>query len=68
MESKEKAEMALAVSEPGERERRKTRAGESIFQSDTDKRGELRSMNAKKAIFMITLMEFPRGKFTLGCK
>lgn len=28
----------------------------------------LRSMTAKTAIFMITLMEFPRGKFTLGCK
>lgn len=68
MESIEKAEMAPAVWSQGREKEGKEELGSLYSEVILTREVRLRNMNAKTTIFMITLMEFPRGKFTLGCK
>lgn len=68
MESIEKAEMAPAVWSQGREKERKEELGSLYSEVILTREVRLRNMNAKTTIFMITLMEFPRGKFTPGCK
>lgn len=68
MESIEKAEMAPAVWSQGREKEGKEELGSLYSEVILTREVRLRNMNAKTTIFMITLMEFPRGKFTPGCK
>lgn len=68
MESIEKAEMAPAVWSQEREKEGKEELGSLYSEVILTREVRLRNMNAKTTIFMITLMEFPRGKFTLGCK
>lgn len=68
MESIEKAEMAPAVWSQGREKEGKEELGSLYSEGILTREVRLRNMNAKTTIFMITLMEFPRGKFTPGCK
>lgn len=68
MESIEKAEMAPAVWSQEREKEGKEELGSLYSEVILTREVRLRNMNAKTTIFMITLMEFPRGKFTPGCK